>query len=441
MGRLLAILSILAAAGTARAEAPTPAAPSTEIKVGPDRKVTAYKLETVELRGSTRMTGEQLARELGLVAGTPLDDELVMTTRSKLLGLGLFKSAILVMRKGSKPGHARLIVEVEDDEGVLTDWALGGELGVTVNESSASSVEANTAPMDYRLGLVARNLAADLHRGSAWVDIDDDGNFRQGQLAYGLPRFALEDVQFDAELAAVSVRHRYLDALGFGGRGQGLWSRTLGSQGEVQYGAAMYTNKKKSEFASPGFPRSVVGPKVAYWRETRLRSFFPGAGSLIGASLLFAPTRSDQSVLELTLARTWSFSDWVYLTLDGRLLSVGVRDYAMRAEGRFDVPLGHAKADEDQAEIFLRLRGGADKATYDEAELRNEGREGSGEDSVALEGSAAIIGVRYHSSGFIAEFGIKVTRSPEELRPKALGGEESPLTRLRSMERWEGGEL
>lgn len=424
MRRLLAILSILGSLSAALSSAQDAAPPS--FRLGSNRKVVTYQLETLELIGSSRMTSEQIAHELGLNPGIRLDDDLVMNARSKLLGLGLFKSVILVMRKGSKPGYARLVVEVEDDDGVLGDWAIGGELVASVTENAASAVDTETAPMDYRLGLVARNLASTLHRGSAWIDIDSDGNLRQGQVAYGMPRFAHEDVQFDAELAAVSVRHRYLDALGFGGRGQGLWTRNLGTQGELQYGAAMYTNRKQSEFSAPGFPRAIVGPKIAYWRETRLRGFFPGAGNLLSASLLFSPTRSHQSVVELALAQTWSLADLVYVTLDGRLLAVGLADQAIRGETRFDIPLGHASAHEDQAELFVRLRGGMDRATYDDLERRHEGRTPDVERS-ALEGSAAIIGVRYHSSGFIAELGLKITRSPDELKAKRIGADGSSL--------------
>jgi hypothetical protein len=415
---LVALLASLVAGAPARAQAPalpTPQAPALPapqaaekpVQVGPDGRVRVYKLETLELRGTTRMTTGQLAEELGLVPETRLDDELVMSTRTRLLGLGLFKSAILLMRKGSKPGYARLIVEVEDDDSVLSDWALGGELDVTVSETNASSTvesDGGTVPMDYRLGLVGRNVFDQLHRASAFVDVDGEGIFRAGQIAYGLPRFAKEDAQFDAEIAAVDVSHRYLDALGFGAHGQGLWSRTLASgSGEVQYGAAMYVNKKP-RFAVPGFPQVVAGPKVAYYHETRLRGFFPDAGHLLGASLLLAPTRADRSVIELSAARTFGFGDLVWWTLESRAASVGVHGYALRAETRWDVPLGGKDPGEDQAAFFLRLRAGQDRL-----------------EKTDLVGSAAILGVRYHSNGFIAELALKVTKTPEELTPTKIG--------------------
>lgn len=403
---LIALLLAAFAAGPALAagEAAKPAPSPTGINVGADKKVKAYLLETVELTGTDRMTTQQLVDELALTPGTPLDDELVMTTRSRLLGLGLFKSAILIMRKGTKPGYAKLIVEVEDDPGVLTSWALGGELGVTITETNAQSVDTDSAPMDYRMGLVGRNVFGDLHRASVYIDFDNQGEVRQGQIAYGLPRFAREDAQFDAELAAVDSYYRYLDAQGFGMRGQGLWSHSLAGVGEVQYGAAMYVNKGP-HFAVPGFPSSVAGPKFAYYKETRLRGFFPGGGYQVGASLLLAPTQTENSVMELNLAKTYDVASLFYLTLDTRALAVGAEGYSFRAEGRLDVPFGAADPGEDQAEGFLRLRGGHDSVG-----------------NVNLVGSAAIIGVRYHSSGFIAELALKVTRAPEELAPKKLSG-------------------
>lgn len=370
-----------------------------------------YKLETVELTGTTRMTSAQLESELGLVKGTPLDDEFVMSTRSRMLGLGLFKSVILLMRKGTQPGMARLIVEVEDDPGVLSDWALGGELGVTVAESTApSSVDSGAAPMDYRLGLVGRNLFTDLHRGSLFLDIDSEGEIRQGQLAYGLPRFAKEGAQFDAEIAVVDSYYRYMEAMGFGARGQGLWTRTVAGVGDVQYGAAMYLNKKP-RFSVFGFPDAVAGPKIAYFKETRFRGFFPGEGHLIGASLLLAPTDTEESVIELNLAKTWGFGRLFFLTLDGKVLTVGAEGYSVRGETRLDLPLSSGEPGEDQAAGFLRLRGGHDSVG-----------------KVDLVGSMAMIGVRYHSSGFIAELALKITKAPEELAPQDLGNdlEESP---------------
>lgn len=408
MGLLALVVAV--ASGTGRAQAPIPGSAATQATPGTPQsgEKRTYTLETLELRGTTRIDAEFLQEELGLKPGIPLSDELVIETRSRLLGLGLFQSAILSMKKGSRPGTARLIVEVEDDAGVLTDWAIGGELGVTVAERDARAIDAGNAPMDYRLGLVGRNLFTDLHRGSLMLDFDSDGEFRQGQLAYGLPRFTREDVQFDAEIAATDVTQRFHDAMGFGARGQGLWTQRFHGIGELQYGAAMYVNEKPN-FAVPGFPASVAGPKIAYFKETRFRGFFPSKGHLIAGSLLLAPTDTDTSVIELALARTFGIFDVFYWTLDTRVLAVGSEGYSLRGDSRFEIPLGGKDPHEDQAQMFLSLRGGHD--VYGKTNLV---------------GSAAIVGVRYHSSGFIAELALKVTKTPEELAPKKLSSEGGP---------------
>ena len=375
----------------------------TMLLAGTPHRVQVYKLESVEISGSTRLTSEQLMQEMGLVRGTSLDDNLVMNTRTRLLGLGLFKSAILMMRRGSKPGMAKLIVEVEDDDNVLSDWAVGGELAVTLDDSSVPTSDPNTAPMDYRLSLVGRNLFTDLHRGAMTLDLDSTGSLKAGQIAYGLPRFTQEDSQFDAQLAVVSPYYRYLDALGFGGRGEGLWSYTLPGLGEIQYGAAMYVNRSP-DYAVRGFPDSVAGPKVAFYRETRLHGFFPGAGDLAGASILASVTDPVHSVLEFNLAHTWDVASVLFTTLEGRALAVGSRGYSYRLEARTDLALGRSTPGEDQAALFMRLRGGQD-----------------GYGDTHLVGSEAIIGLRYHSSGFIAELAVRFTHSPTGLAPKTLG--------------------
>src|SRR5690606_34494777 len=134
-------------------------------------------------------------------------------------------------------------------------------------------------------GLVGRNLFRGLHRGAVSIDVDNTGKFQAGQLAYGLPRFTVEDVQFDAEIAATSPQTRYLDTLGFGQRAQGLWSQSLSGTSQLGYGAAMYINQEP-RFALPGFPKSVAGPKISYHNETRLIGFFPTAGHRFSTNLL-----------------------------------------------------------------------------------------------------------------------------------------------------------
>jgi hypothetical protein len=369
----------------------------------PQHRIKSYQLESAELRGTSRMTLEQVAEELGLAPGVYLNDELVMTTRSKLLGLGLFKSVILAMRKGKKPGWAKLIIDVEDDTSVLSSWALGGSLGVTIADTKAApSVPSNNIPMNFRLGLVGRNLFSRLHRGSGVIDFDDSGLVREAQFAYGLPRFAHESAQFDAEIAVVDPRYRFWDSRGFGARGQGLWSQSLSdiAQGEWNYGVAMYLNERE-RFKVPGFPRIVAGPKIGFYRETRLRGFFPQEGSMFATSLVVSPIEFHKSVMEMAVAHTLELTPWLLMTLDTGLTTIGIQGYSGRGEIRFDLPFVSSDPNADQAAAYLSMQGGQDMI-----------------DETNLVGSSAVLGMRYHSSGFIADIGIKITRAPEELAPK-----------------------
>ena len=354
-------------------------------------------MEGVSLVGSTRISGETLKTELGLYPGTGLDDNLVMNTRAKLLSLGLFKSALLLMRKGSKRGLAKLIIEVEDDHSVLTDWALGGTLGVIQSERQFGSSSPDSPPLGYRFELIGRNFFRSLHRGAVLVDLDSIGTLRKAELAYGFPRFTHEGTQFDAKIEATNTGFHYLDALGFGLKGQGLWSQSFSEWTDLKYGAAMYVNEKK-DFRIPGFPRSVAGPKLVLARETRLLSFIPRAGYHASAGFVLSPQKMEDSIVELNLDKTFSLLSLCQLTLSADLMGIGVQGYSFRSQVRFDLPFVSRLDATNNGEVFLRLRGGTD--SYEETKLT---------------GSAAILGLRYHSSGFIAEFGLQITRSPEEL--------------------------
>lgn len=356
-----------------------------------------YLLEEVSIVGSSRISVERLRNELGLYSGIGLDDDLVMNTRAKLLSLGLFKSALLFMRKGSKRGLAKLFIELEDDDSVLTDWALGGTLGVTQSERQFGSSSPESPPLGYRFELIGRNFFKALHRGAILVDVDSLGTLRKAELAYGFPRFTHEGTQFDAKFEATNTGFHYLDALGFGLKGQGLWSQTFSDWTELRYGAAMYVNEKK-DFRIPNFPRSVAGPKLVLAKETRLLSFIPREGYHASAGLVLSPQKVEESLVEINLDKTISLLSRCQLTLSADLMSIGIKGYSLRSQVRFDVPFVSRLDAANNGEVFVRLRGGAD--TYDETELI---------------GSAAIVGLRYHSSGFIAEFGLQITRSPEEL--------------------------
>jgi hypothetical protein len=365
-------------------------------------KISSYQLESFELKGTTRVTPEFLASELGIKPGLRLDDEFVMNTRSRLLGWGIFRSVILVMKKGDKPGWARLIIEVDDDSNVLSDWAMGGILGVSVADTKATPFipSASNVPMNFKLGLVGRNLFSELHRGSALVDFDDSGFIRQARFAYGLPRFTHEATQFDAEIAVVDPRYRYFDSRGFGARGQGLWTQSSRESilGEWFYGMAMYLNHTE-RFRMPGFPRIVAGPKVGFYRETRLRGFFPQEGSMVTGSVVISPMEFHKSVFELGSAYTLQIASWLLTTLEAQITTVGIHGYSARGELRFDLPFVSSDPAADQAALYFALQGGRDE--YEKTRFL---------------GTSALLGMRYHSSGFIADIGLKITHSPEQLK-------------------------
>jgi hypothetical protein len=386
----LALFSTFAAGSDNEASKPRVAAK-------PER---VYRLESVELIGTTRITVERLVAQLGLEAGVALDDSFVLSTRARLLSLGLFRSAILVMRKGSEKGRVHLVFEVEDDNGVLGPWAMGGSLAVTQPQTLAASTVQEAPPLGYKMDLVGRNFFSALHRGAVSLDIDGKGVARQGSVAYGIPRFAAEQVQFDADISFVDVNQRYLNTLGFGGRGQGIMTRTI-SLGDLQYGAAMYVNTAQ-RFRMPGYPALVAGPKIGISRETRLISFVPGSGFGFGASLLVAPVQLDHSVFEVKLARTFAIG-FSRLTIGTDAINVGLAGYGVRSEARVDLPFSLFGSASDSLTLFSRFRGGLDII-----------------ENTRLSGSAAIFGLRYHSSGFIAEFAIQVTKIKDPLAPLVL---------------------
>jgi len=380
------------------------------------RRVSAYVIESVSVQGTDRISVETLGSDFGLKPGAPLNDELVMNTRTRLMGLGLFSSVILRMTKGSVPGKAKLIVECEDDEEVLTDWALGGEMGVTLTETTARSAAPDGPPRGVRLALIGRNILSDQHRGLVMADLDAKGSVREAEFAYGLPRFGLEDTQFDTGFHVVDVPQRYLNAVGFGARGQAVWTQSLESGGDFLYGMAVYANRQP-RYAVPGFPRNVSGPKIGYVRETRLRKFIAGPGTLFESSLLFAPIQSETSVAEMRVAKTFAAWHRLALTLELNTLAAGLQASSVRGETRLDFPLhinmgsgsttDNTRDSDEQAAAFIKLRGGFDRG-----------------ENTSLTGSAAIFGLRYHSSGFIAELALQLTQIPRALDPERLRPDE-----------------
>jgi hypothetical protein len=105
-----------------------------------------------------------------------------------------------------------------------------------------------------------------------------------------------------------------------------------------------------------------------------------------------------ESVFEIGGAQTFALHG-CWLTFDAKALAAGTSSFSSRIEGRLDVPLTDKSSGEDLSEVFIKLRAGADLT-----------------DDMDMVGSAAIIGVRYHSFGIIGELAIKITQTPRQLK-------------------------
>jgi Surface antigen variable number repeat len=244
----------------------------------------SYEVESIEIVGTNRITIEQLREHLGIKEHALMSDEWMTNARTRLLGLGIFKDVLFSLKRGSKTGFAKLILKFEDDDDVLSDWAVGGEFGLSLTEPTPGFGD-NSVFRGYRMGLVGRNILRESHRAAILTDIDSRGNVVFGQFAYGLPRFLFESIQFDTAVTISDPTSRYFDTEGFGEKIQSLWTRQRKGV-DITYGAAWYSNTH-SRYKLNDFPELVAGPKVGIIRETRFLSFIPHEGYRIGTHLLW----------------------------------------------------------------------------------------------------------------------------------------------------------
>ena len=236
------------------------------------------------------------------------------------------------------------------------------------------------------------------------LDVDPEGVLRESEIAYGFPRFALEDVQFDTRFKATDVQHRYLHAMAFGISGAAMWSQDQGGFQQFQYGLGMFLNRNR--YSMPNFPKTVMGPKIAYKKETRLLGFFPTAGYQYEVAVIPSPLEFKNSLVSVKGARTFNLYSLAYLTLTGEVMTVGSKGVSSRLFSRVGAPLGtHETNHDDLAEIFLQVGAGSDQY-----------------DGSIYSGYSGILGLRYHSSGFIAELSIKVTKLPDQFDRLLTGG-------------------
>ncbi len=349
-------------------------------------------LDAIEWSGSERLSRSFFEDELGLRPNTSLSQNKLEALQTQLLGTGLFRSARLFLQKGQAPGHAVLSIELEDDPSVFGRWAMGAQLSLNEAQFSSRTLGSTLQPTSIKGMLISRNLFGQLHRASTLLDIDSEGTVQGAQIAYGFPRFSQEDSQFDAELEVINPQLRYLDASAFGVRAEALW--TLGSQSldHWQWGVS-YASNQDERFGYQGLPKSIIGPKLGYERETRLLGFRPSQGYRLASSMLFtsAGLRAMAYAAEAAYTHEWNSSS---LTAETRMESVGLLSIHIRNSLRWDVSLPIWKGPQDPIFYIQGLQG--------QDRYRDQ----------SLEGSELRVGWRLHSEGFIADISFAYRNLP-----------------------------
>lgn len=346
-----------------------------------------YELETIEIRGTTRITDSQLREQLRIKDHTIMTDEWMIDARTKLLGLGIFKDVFFSLKKGTKPGLAKLILKAEDDEHVLSDWAVGGEFGLSLTEPYPAFGD-DSVFRGYKFGLIARNILRESHRGAIIGDIDSRGNLVYGQLAYGLPRFVSEAIQFDSAVTVVEPRERYFETEGYGLKIQSMWTRQRKGI-DVTYGAAWYSNTH-TRYRLDGWPEVVAGPKIGLQKETRFLGFFPAPGYRAALSLMPSLVHRNEAIVESELAGTIMPWNLAALTLTGKTITTGNKAITTRAEAKIEIPITSSNQGL-RSQFYIAVRNGLDR--YQDQKIA---------------GTESVAGFRYHSTGFIGDVSFRI---------------------------------
>jgi len=358
---------------------------------------TQYELEDIEMTGSSRLTIEQLKEQLRVNEHTLMSDEWLTEARARLLSLGIFKDVFFTLKKGSKSGLAKLVIKANDDDTVLSDWAVGGEFGLSLIEPKQALGDSSIF-RGYRIGLVGRNFFKQSHRGALLADVDSGGNLVFGQLAYGLPRFVSEAIQLDLMASAVEPKQRYFETEGYGLRIQSIWTRQRKGF-DLSYGLAWYSNRH-TRYRLEGWPDLVAGPKLGILRETRFLSFLPSEGYRAALSLMPSLVRRNEPVIETEIAATKIPLNFLALTASGRAKQTGQTAISIRTEGKVEIPLT-TNSHGLRSIFYILNRQGVDHYKN----LRHSSNE-------------SVIGYRYHSAGFIGDLNFRlVARYPFEGNP------------------------
>jgi hypothetical protein len=355
------------------------------------------KVESISLTGSSRLTADQIYDQLRINTSTLMTDQWLADARRKILGLAVYKDVIFILRKGSRPGYAKLHIIAVDDESVITAWAIGGELGVSLLKPSPDFGD-DSLFQSYRFGLVSRNLLNRAHRGSLNADVNANGELSFATIAYGLPRFASEAIQFDAALHIIDPGKNYLNTEGFGMKVQSIWTRQRFGL-DLNYGLVWYSNRHHI-YSLPNWPSLVSGPKIGLIRETRLRSFLPGDGYKAEIAIIPSLVNRKYTTIEAELLNTHFKQDWGALTYSAKGLQIGREHSSIRGELRYELPIT-TSSHGLRSLLYVSRRIGQDRFG-----------------AIRHTGSETVAGYRYHSSGFIGDINFKIS-SDNPLAPKS----------------------
>lgn len=347
-------------------------------------------LNKTHIVGSNRIDSRFLRKELGLQTGSRIDSQTLEKIQVALYSLGLFESVTVQMQKGNRRGEVNLIIDLKDDDNVLGRAAIGGILRLIYDENGFDTLSQDQAPLGFNGELIARNVFYQQHRARLSFDYDGGGIYRHLAASYGLPKFTEEGVQFDTELSLYDSQFRYLDTLGFGATASAAWTHETKS-GAVSYGLAMLTNRPDTRFSFPGWPDTIIGPKISFLRETRLLSFVPTPGYKFAPYVLIPPGDYADTVIGFDSAVT--FNLWklpVSFELD--TVSSGFDEWAVRTESRIELPFF---TQVDSGSFYFAFNTGYDEVT-----------------DITYWGQSFHLGLRYHSSGFIADLSLRLLTLP-----------------------------
>ncbi len=114
----------------------------------------SYVLEGVEVRGNRKTQTALILREVGLHAGDVVsaNDARVGLARLRLLALGFFLDVHLSLVKGTKRGHASLVVEVEERGTIILDALYLGTSQATAVWGGLAVTERNLLGRGLALG-------------------------------------------------------------------------------------------------------------------------------------------------------------------------------------------------------------------------------------------------------------------------------------------------